>query len=108
MANRSRKEQIEAMLAEDPNDPFLRYGLAMEHASAGDLEAAVRCFRELIERTPNYAPAYLQAGQALTRLDREAEARAMYRAGIAAARQNGDPASLHAAGEMEQFLDNLG
>ena len=32
-ANR-RQEQIEAMLAEEPNDPELHYMLAMEHASA--------------------------------------------------------------------------
>ena len=28
--------QIEALLADDPTDPFLRYGLAMEYVSAGD------------------------------------------------------------------------
>ena len=31
-----RMEQIEALLADDPTDAFLRYGLALEHASAGD------------------------------------------------------------------------
>ena len=41
MAGKSRKEQLEEMLAEDPGDPFLHYGLAMEHASAGDDRAAV-------------------------------------------------------------------
>src|SRR5262249_45980850 len=36
MARTRRMEQIESLLAEDPDDAFLRYGLAMEHASAGD------------------------------------------------------------------------
>ena len=39
MARTPRMAQIEAMLAEDPDDAFLRYGLGMEHASAGDDEA---------------------------------------------------------------------
>jgi hypothetical protein len=29
-------DQLEAMLAAEPGDAFLRYALAMEHASAGD------------------------------------------------------------------------
>jgi len=104
MANAARKQQLQTMLEEDPDDPFLRYGLAMEYVSEGDNESAVRCLRELIGRTPDYVPAYLQAGQALTRLDREEEARGVYRAGIAVAQKKGDQ---HAAGEMEQFLDNI-
>ena len=50
MGATSRKEQIEHMLAADPNDSFLRYGLAMEYASAGQDEEAVGCLRELLAR----------------------------------------------------------
>ncbi len=101
---KSRKEQIEAMLADDPNDPFLRYGLAMEHASTGDAATAVRCLQELLQVAPDYVPAYVQAGQLCARLDREDEAKALYRTGIAVARRKGDD---HAAGEMEGFLIGL-
>ena len=45
MAEKSRKQQLEEMLAEDPNDPFLRYGLAMEHAGAGAHEEAANGLR---------------------------------------------------------------
>ena len=98
---KSRKEQIEEMLADEPNDPFLRYGLAMEYASAGDEAAAIRCFQELIQVAPDYVPAYVQAGQLCARLDREDEAKTLYRTGIDVARKKGDQ---HAAGEMEGFL----
>jgi tetratricopeptide (TPR) repeat protein len=104
MAEKSRRERLEEMLAEDPNDPFLRYGLAMEHAGAGEDEAAAKCFAELLRIAPDYVPAYLQAGQVLARLGREEEARAVYRAGIGAAQRAGD---AHAAGEMQGFLDML-
>jgi Tfp pilus assembly protein PilF len=105
MAGQTRKQQIEEMLAEDPNDPFLRYGLAMEYVSAGDDEAAVRCLRELSAVDPNYVPAYQQAGQALVRLGRPDEAGDALRQGIAVARRKGD---AHAADEMQGMLEGLG
>jgi hypothetical protein len=100
-------DQIEAMLADDPDDPFLRYGLAMEHASAGDDATCVAVLRDLIARTARapYVPAYLQAGQALVRLDRIAEACAVLKEGIAAAATAGD---THAQGEMQGLLDSIG
>ncbi len=100
----SRKQQIEALLAEDPTDPFLRYGLAMEYVSGGDDEEAVRQLRALVEATPDYVPGYQQAGQALVRLGRGPEARQVFEQGIAAARAGGD---LHAAEEMLGFLAGL-
>lgn len=101
----TRKEQIEEMLRQDPDDSFLRYGLAMEHLSAGDDQAGVECLRELMRRDARYVPAYLQAGQALLRLGEEDEARDVLRAGIAVADQVGD---AHAAGEMTGFLQAIG
>ena len=68
MADLSRKAQLEAMLAEDPTDSFLRYGLAMEYVSEGNDAEAVQRFRDMFSATPDYVPAYLQAGQALIRL----------------------------------------
>ena len=66
MANTRRMEQLEAMLADDPGDAFLRYGLAMEHASGGDDAGCVAVLRDLIARpaAAPYVPAYLMAGQA--------------------------------------------
>lgn len=105
MSERTRKEQLQELLAEDPNDPFLRYGLAMEHVSAGNDAQAVQCFQDLRAVTPDYVPAYLQEGQALIRLGRTAEARAILSAGILVAQSQRD---LHAAAEMQEFLENLG
>jgi tetratricopeptide (TPR) repeat protein len=104
MAAKSRREQLEEMLADDPDDAFVRYGLAMEHVSEGNNEAAVRCLQELIERSADYVPAYQQAGQALVRLGRAGEAREMFTRGVAVARQQGNQ---HAAEEMQGFLAGL-
>ena len=109
MAKTTRMAQIEAMLADDPDDAFLRYGLAMEHASNGDDADCVRVLRDLITRsaaTP-YVPAYLQAGQALVRLDSIEEARIVLRDGIDVAGRVGSPEAMHARGEMQGLLSSI-
>jgi hypothetical protein len=106
MAKTPRMAQIEAMLAESPDDAELRYFLAMEHASGGDDAACVEVLRDLIARHADrpYVPAFLQAGQALVRLDRIPEACAVLRQGIDAARAAGD---AHAQGEMQGLLASI-
>ena len=106
MARTPRMTQIEAMLADDPDDAFLRYGLAMEHASAGDDAECATVLRDLIARTETdpYVPAFLMCGQALARLDRPEEACVVLRRGIDAARRAGN---THAQGEMEGLLASL-
>jgi len=99
-------EQIEALLTDDPNDSFLRYGLAMEHSSQGDDATAVQHLRELIALHPTkpYIPAFLMCGQALVRLGKEGEAVELLKQGIAAATKAGTPEAMHARGEMEGLL----
>jgi hypothetical protein len=98
-----RMNQLEAMLAETPNDDELRYFLAMEHLSAGDESTGVTKLRE-ITANGTYVPAFLQAGQLLNRLGKVAEACAVLRNGIEAARQQRND---HALGEMQVLLDSI-
>lgn len=100
----SRREKIQAMLDASPEDQTLRYMLAMECDTAGDHEDSLGLFRELMEQTPPYVPAFLMAGQLLARLDRIVEAKATYAAGVQEANKQGND---HAAGEMAAFSDTL-
>lgn len=104
MANSPRLQQLQALLADEPGDPFLRYGVAMEHLSLGDADLAMTSFRELTAETPNYVPTYLMLAQTLAKLGREGEAVDVLRRGIAVATQENDQ---HAAGEMQGLLDSL-
>jgi Tfp pilus assembly protein PilF len=104
MAGASRVDQLKAMLAEAPEDAELHYFLAMAYVSAADNDSALACFRQLAAESPGYVPAYVQCGQLLAKLGRDDEARDVFRKGIAAAQKAGD---VHAAGEMEAFLDSL-
>lgn len=101
----SRREQIEAMLADDPHDTFLRYSLAMELEKEGEHERSLEQLRGLMAERPPYVPAFFMAAQQLAGLERIDEARAALRDGIEEARRQGN---AHAAGEMSEFLASLG
>lgn len=101
----SRRERIEAMLAEEPGDQFLRYSLAMELDKEAQHDQSVALLRALAADSQPYVPAFFMAGQQLTRLGRIDEARAILRDGIEEARRQGN---AHAAGEMSEFLASLG
>jgi predicted Zn-dependent protease len=105
MSTKSRKEQIEELLAETPDDAFLRYGLAMEYLSAGQFQQAAQTLLALIAQDPGYIPAYYQAGKALLQAGQDPEAQATLQQGIQRARACGE---THAAEEMEMLLDSLG
>lgn len=105
MTPATRREKIEAMLADDPADPFLHYSLAMELDKEGQHERSLAEYRGLMTALPPYVPAFFMAAQQLARLDRIAEARAALRSGIEEARRAGNS---HAAGEMSEFLASLG
>ena len=101
----SRREKIEAMLADDPADIFLRYSLAMELDKEGEHDASLAKFAELQANVPPYVPAFFMSAQQLVRLSRVDEARSLLRLGIDTASKQSD---THAAGEMTEFLASLG
>ena len=98
----TRLEILKGMVAQNPNDSFSRYGLAMEYRNGGDLESAAREFRALIAAHPDYSAAYFHAGQTLERLGLPAEARALYLEGIEATTRKGD---FHTRDEIQAALD---
>ena len=105
MTSPNRLPQIQAMLADAPDDPELRYMLAMEYASQGNDAEAARTFEELIAVAPTYPPAYHMGARTLARLNRVDDARALLRRGIPVAHAQGN---AHAAGEMTELLESLG
>ena len=101
----SRREKIEAMLADDPHDTFLRYSLAMELEKEGQHDESLSRLVDLTRDEPPYVPAFFMAGQQLAKLGRTEDSRGILRDGIDEARKQGD---AHAAGEMSEFLAALG
>ncbi|MCP4885910.1 MAG: hypothetical protein GY904_04775 [Planctomycetaceae bacterium] len=101
----SRREKIEAMLAEDPDDTFLRYSLAMELRSEGKTQQSLLLLDALMADTPPCVSAFFMAAQQLVDLDEVDLARDRLRVGIDQARDQGDS---HAAAEMSDYLAALG
>lgn len=101
MAMSPRLEQILALLREDPGDPFLIYGLAMEHLSLEEPELAANTFRNLMHTHADYLPTYLMLGQTLQRLGKENEAAEVLRKGAAVAKAAGND---HALSEIQGLL----
>ena len=99
------RKQLEQLLESDPDDVFLQYALAKACVSEGDVETGLSLFQSVIDRHPDYVPAYFQKGQALAERGRIAEAGDILRLGVEAARKTGD---RHAESEMTAFLDALG
>lgn len=100
-----RRERIEAMLIDDPNDDFLRYSLAMELRKEGLHDESIAKLRLLAQQAKPYVPAFFMAGQQLVELGRIADARSYLRDGIEEARRQNDG---HAAAEMSELLSQLG
>jgi Tfp pilus assembly protein PilF len=99
-----RLEKLQEMLKSTPHDPFLHYGVAMEHRKAGDLDSALAALAEALACDASYVAAYFHRGQILVEQGNLESARQTLRDGISIARRTGD---AHAAEEMTALLDSL-
>jgi len=99
-----RLAALRDFVAKSPDDPFPRYGLAMELANRGQLEEACQVFQELLDRQPDYVPAYLMYGNTLARAGRRDRAAEVYRSGAEVSMRRGD---THAHGEIAAALAAL-
>lgn len=97
-----RLGMLEKLIVAKPDDPFPRYGLAMEYKKLGRHDEAVEAFEELTRVHPSYVPSYLMFGNLLEALGRAEAAVEVYTRGIEAARTAGDD---HAAGELQAARD---
>jgi len=106
MAEKSRRRvMLEQSLAEDPNDSFLRYGVAVQCLRDGDVEEGRERLVALIDDHPDdQVAAHQQLGQSYAESGETEAAAAVLRAGVAKAQAKGD---WHAAAEMEQMLASL-
>jgi len=93
------------ILAQNPDDTFARYGLALEYSKSGQVELALEQFRTLLQKNPDYTPGYFMAAQTLASASRIDEAKRMLVDGISSARRTGN---AHAQSEMTAMLEELG
>jgi len=99
-----RIRQFQELIALEPDDTVLRFGLGELYIEAEDFTAAAEQFAEIVRLDPQYSAAYRYLGQAYTALDRPQAAAEVFQRGIAVAEARGD---LQTAKEMGVFLRRL-
>lgn len=85
----NRIEKLVQFIAEDPNDPFPRYALALEYLHQQP-ELARKCFEELMETFPEYLPAYYPAAHLYIEWGEPEKAERTFQSGLELARKQGD------------------
>jgi tetratricopeptide (TPR) repeat protein len=96
--------QLEKLLKLEPNDPFVLYGLAQEHAKAGDVANAVMYYDRCLTADPNYCYAYYHKAKALADNGQTSEAVTTLDSGISIAKKVQDAKALS---EMQGLLDSI-
>ena len=96
-----RLEKLQRMLEREPDDPFLLYGIALEHKKLGDSEKAIEFLDRTIARDAGCCYAYHQKGLVYESAGDVESAKRAYRAGVAAAEKKGD---AHAKEEIAAAL----
>jgi predicted Zn-dependent protease len=104
MTPEERLSAFRQFVEKRPDDPFARYSLAMQLRAMGGTAEAAAELRELVQRTPDYLPAYLMLGQVLDGQGETVEAVRIYEAGVEVATKAGN---THARGELSKALESL-
>ena len=99
-----RLEQLLKLYKAEPSDPFLTYGVALEHAKSESFEEVVTWLDKTLELDKYYAYAYFQKGKALSQLGEEEDAISALKLGIEMAKESGD---AHAVSELMELLGSM-
>lgn len=97
-------KQLQKLLAADPSDAFVLYGLAQAFAKEGRTADALEHYDRCLASDPGYCYAYYHKARALEDAGRAEEAVTVLREGIEVARRVDD---RHALSEMAGYLDML-
>jgi predicted Zn-dependent protease len=99
-----RIELFQGMLAADPSNTTVRYGLANELFKAARFEEAIEEYARYLREADDQGAGYGKLAQALEHCQRTEEAREAYQSGIEAATRHGHPGM---AQDFRQSLDDL-
>ena len=97
-------EQLTALLAKDPDDTFLLYALAQEHAKDHNHDDAVRAYDRVVAIDPNYFYAYYHKARSQQADGDDPAAADTARQGLNLAKAAGD---AKASSELAALLDEL-
>ena len=88
-----RLSQLKRFAAEDPDDPFNRYALALEFLKS-DRAIAIELFDQLIRAHPEYLPTYYPFAHLLIEQKKTEKAEQIFLAGIEQAKAAGEEKTM--------------
>ncbi len=99
-----RLEELRKFLEEDPDDPFLKYALALEMIAMDQHEQACNELHALLEKHPDYLPAYYIVAKESLHLNQRETATSLLQQGIVLAKKLNNK---HTLAELMGLLDEL-
>src|SRR6185436_8520162 len=90
-----RIKLLEEYLKDDPGDAFTLYALALEYANREEYVIANNYFSTLVNKHPDYLPAYYQFGKVKEKLNDKQQANELYLNGIELAKNQNDHHTLN-------------
>jgi len=104
MSKTSRLEQLQEFLLKEPNDPFLRYAIALEEEAAGKIKLAHDLLQKLSIDQPDYTATYYHLGRLKVALGNKDEALRVFETGILKAKSF---KQQHVLAELQSAYNNL-
>lgn len=98
----NRIQQIEQMLAEEPQDPFLHYARCLEYTRISPADGQLFWVR-MMQEFPDYVPSYYQAGNCFAELGLKEQALETWKKGADEAARKPDH---HALTELKARIQN--
>lgn len=89
----NRIEKLKEFYQQNPNDPFVIYGLALEYVKT-DPDKAAEHFDILLQHHPDYLPTYYHAAALYAEMDQRTKAEYIYIKGIDLAELTNDQHTL--------------
>jgi uncharacterized protein HemY len=102
--SQSKIDIFTAMLAEQPENAMIWYGLASEQYKQENWAEAAKSLRQVVSLNPDYTAAYQMLGTVLVKMDDLAGAEQAWKDGIEAARRTG---AWKAGQHMEALLSGI-
>lgn len=89
------RAQIKKFLQLEPNDPFMLYALATDHAKESQHQSAIEYFQKTINADPDYTYAYFHQARSYEALGRIEQAKSTLDIGLEAAKRTNDAQGIN-------------
>jgi len=102
----SRLDKLLEMLQNQPDDAFLLYAVGFEYEAVGENEKAKFYYNSILDKHPDYLPAYYQGGLLYGKLGETEQAINLLKQGIELAKLQNDKKTLRELNEALMEIDD--